>query len=275
VFDHLSRGNSVRNRLHFVLCAITTAALLAAPLEAQAHTPPRPRPLPLALVQDLVRQYAAKYRIPQHIAHRLVTMESGWQQHAVSRRGARGIMQLRPRTARGLRVNIYDTRQNIEGGMRYLRQLHDRFKRWDLALAAYHSGPTKVARYRGIPPKSRGYVRWILNGADPVTGALPKAAAATVRPPAPAATAGARAATPVVPAVQKPVPFSGLRQRLVAATGEAVLVVTETVQDDAVVLRTDTLIVDEETVRLRVVRTYMPIDGAMTLVTERTEEDRR
>ncbi|HXF81685.1 MAG TPA: transglycosylase SLT domain-containing protein [bacterium] len=265
----------MRNRLHRALWAIATAVLLAAPLQAEAHTPPRPRPLPQALVQELVRQYAAKYGIPQHIAHRLVTMESGWRQHAVSRRGARGIMQLRPRTARGLRVNIYDTRQNIEGGMRYLRQLRDRFKRWDLALAAYHSGPTKVARYRGIPPKSRGYVRWILNGADPVTGALPKTAAAAGRPPAPSAGAAARTARSVLPPIQKAVPFSGLRQRLVAATGEAVLFVTETVQEDAVVLRTDTLVVDEGDVRLRLVRTYMPIDGAMTLVTERMEEDPR
>lgn len=261
----------MRNLSRAVVCALAIAAMMAAPAASWAHAAPRPRPLPLSIVRELVELYAAKYGIPQHIAHNLVSIESGWRQNAVSRRGARGIMQLRPRTARGLRVNIYDTTQNIEGGMRYLRQMYNRFKRWDLALAAYHSGPTKVARYRGIPPKSRSYVRRILAGADPVTGVLPKAAKPAAATPKAAAPAR-RPSEAVVAVVEKTPPFTGLRQRVVFATGESQLTRTESVQDDAVVLRTDALLVEDEGLRVRIVRTYMPIDGVMTLVTERTEE---
>lgn len=263
----------MQNSNRAVVCALAIAAMLAVSAPAWAHAAPRPRPLPLSMVKELVKYYAAKYAIPQHIAHNLISVESGWRQNAVSRRGARGIMQLRPRTARGLRVNIYDTKQNIEGGMRYLRQMYNRFKRWDLALAAYHSGPTKVARYRGIPPKSRSYVRRILAGADPVTGALPKVSKpAAARPKTTAAAPARRPSQTIVAVVEKTPPFSGLRQRVVFDTGESQLTRTETVQADVVVLRTDALTVEEEGGRVRVVRTYMPIDGVMTLITERTEE---
>lgn len=248
-------------------CAVFVTVLLVLAESASAttslHVAPRPRPLPLSMVQELVKLYAAKHGVPLHIAHNLVSVESGWRQNAVSRKGARGIMQLRPRTARGLRVNIYDTKQNIEGGMRYLRLMYDRFKRWDLALAAYHSGPTKVARYRGIPPKSRSYVKRILAGAHPVTGALPKTAAKFAAPtpaPKPVAT--------VVQVSEPTLPFTGLRQRVIGATGESYITRTETVQDDVVVLRTDALVLADG---VRVVRTYLLVDGVMTVVSERTE----
>ncbi len=100
----------------------------------------------------LVDMYAAKYGIPRYLARNLVRAESGGRQAAVSSRGARGVMQLMPQTARDLGVNINDPRQNIEGGMRYLRGLFNRFKRWDLAVAAYHAGPQAVIQYGGIPP---------------------------------------------------------------------------------------------------------------------------
>lgn len=248
-------------------CAVFVTVLLVLAESASAttslHVAPRPRPLPLSMVQELVKLYAAKHGVPLHIAHNLVSVESGWRQNAVSRKGARGIMQLRPRTARGLRVNIYDTKQNIEGGMRYLRLMYDRFKRWDLALAAYHSGPTKVARYRGIPPKSRSYVKRILAGAHPVTGALPKTAAkAAAPPPAPKPVAT------VVQVSETTPPFTGLRQRVIGATGESYITRIETVQDDVVVLRTDALVLADG---VRVVRTYLLVDGVMTVVSERTE----
>ena len=248
-------------------CAVFLIALLLVAESASAttllHAAPRPRPLPLSMVQDLVKHYAAKYGIPQHVAHNLVSVESGWRQNAVSRKGARGIMQLRPRTARGLRVNIYDTKQNIEGGMRYLRLMYDRFRRWDLALAAYHSGPTKVARYRGIPPKSRSYVKRILVGAHPVTGALPKTAAKAAAP-----KPAGRPAETVVPVSEKTLPFTGLRRRVLGVTGDSYITRTETVQDDVVVLRTDALVLADGT---RVVRSYLLVDGVVTLVSERTE----
>jgi murein DD-endopeptidase MepM/ murein hydrolase activator NlpD len=118
-------------------------------------------------IPALVDKYATKYAIPLHIARNLVRGESGGRQSAVSPSGARGVMQLTPATAKALGVDINDPEQNIEGGMRYLRQQYDRFGRWDLALAAYHSGPHAVIRHGDVPPKSKAYVRSIL-GPTPV-----------------------------------------------------------------------------------------------------------
>ncbi len=123
-----------------------------------------------ANIPALVDSYAARYKIPPEIARNLVRVESGGRQSAVSRTGARGVMQLLPATARALGVDINDPEQNIEGGMRYLRFQYDRFGRWDLALAAYHSGPRAVLECRCVPSKSETYVRRIMgNRASPVS----------------------------------------------------------------------------------------------------------
>ncbi|MGH7823407.1 MAG: lytic transglycosylase domain-containing protein, partial [Candidatus Binatia bacterium] len=86
--------------------------------------------------------------------------------HAVSPKGARGLMQLMPRTARhwGVR-NVYDARENIRGGIRHLRMLMDRYRnRLTHVLAAYNAGVAPVERYRGIPPyrETRTYVTRVL-----------------------------------------------------------------------------------------------------------------
>ncbi|MDQ7843609.1 MAG: lytic transglycosylase domain-containing protein [Armatimonadota bacterium] len=263
----------MRMRIRVLACGLALVVLIAVPGPAFA----RPRKsrfttLPLAVVKELVRHYAARYGVPLHIAHNLIAVESGWRQTAVSRRGARGLMQIRPVTARGLRVNPYDTRQNIEGGMRYLRHLYNRFQRWDLALAGYHSGPNKVLRSRGIPPKSRAYVRRILAGADPVTGRLPQSRAASkpaVAAPPPAAPA-ARAEPAQTEMVQTSVPFSGTRRRLVAATGDTRLIVVEKVQGDVVTARTEELLCLEGEKLVRLVRRFQLVDGVLTLVAEQT-----
>jgi soluble lytic murein transglycosylase-like protein len=69
-----------------------------------------------------------------------------------------------PDTARLLGVDPDDPRQNLEGGARYLRMMHDRFGNWRLALAAYNAGPEAVARHGGVPPfrETTDYVRIIL-----------------------------------------------------------------------------------------------------------------
>ena len=92
----------------------------------------------------------------------VIQVESDFDHLAVSSKGARGLMQLMPQTARDLGVtNPFDPRQNIFGGVRYLRQLLDQF-RGDvaLALAGFNAGPTAVVRYSGIPPyrETRMYV---------------------------------------------------------------------------------------------------------------------
>lgn len=114
-------------------------------------------------IPALVDRYALQYGIPQYIARNLVREASGSRQDAVSRSGARGVMQLMPETARALGIDIDNTEQNIEGGMRYLRQQYDRFRRWDLAVAAYHAGPAAVARLNGVPPNSRSFVQRVLD----------------------------------------------------------------------------------------------------------------
>ena len=112
----------------------------------------------------LARDAARKHRIPEDLFLRLVQQESGWNARAVSKVGALGLAQLMPDTARQLRVDPHDPRQNLDGGARYLRMQFDRFADWRLALAAYNAGPGAVTKYGGIPPyaETRHYVKAIL-----------------------------------------------------------------------------------------------------------------
>ena len=93
-------------------------------------------------------------------------MESNFEARAVSRKGARGLMQLMPATAAQLGVrNVFDVRQNIEGGVRHLRHLLDGYSGdLALALAAYNAGVEAVGRYGGIPPyaETKAYVARVL-----------------------------------------------------------------------------------------------------------------
>ena len=102
--------------------------------------------------------------IPRCSIH--VFWESGWNPSAVSTKGATGLAQLMPATARRLGVDATDPRQNLDGGARYLRMMYDRFGSWRLALAAYNAGPLAVEKHDGIPPyaETTNYVRSILGG---------------------------------------------------------------------------------------------------------------
>jgi soluble lytic murein transglycosylase-like protein len=113
---------------------------------------------------DHARAAARRHNIPEDLFLRLVQQESGWNPRAISHAGARGLAQLMPDTARMLGVNPDDPLQNLEGGARYLRMMHDRFGDWRLALAAYNAGPGAVEQHGGIPPfrETRDYVRIIL-----------------------------------------------------------------------------------------------------------------
>lgn len=91
--------------------------------------------------------------------------ESGGRADAVSPKGAQGVMQLMPSTARDLHVDARDPAQNVQGGARYLRAMLDRFGGdLPLALAAYNAGPAAVVRYGGVPPfaETRAYVDAVL-----------------------------------------------------------------------------------------------------------------
>jgi transglycosylase-like protein with SLT domain len=127
-------------------------------------------------LDQIIEEAAAAHGVSAHLVRAVVEGESGFDPWTVSRAGAQGLMQLMPATAALMGVNDrMDPRQNVFGGTRYLSQLLDRFD-GDVALtlAAYNAGPTKVARYRGIPPYSetRTYVRRIRARLAQTTGAL-------------------------------------------------------------------------------------------------------
>lgn len=113
---------------------------------------------------SIARLMAQKHNIPVDLFLRLIQQESGWNEKAVSHKGAIGLTQLMPETAKLLGVDPYDVRQNLDGGARYLVTQYKRFRNWRLALAAYNAGPEAVAKYRGVPPyqETQNYVRRIL-----------------------------------------------------------------------------------------------------------------
>ena len=117
-------------------------------------------------IEAHIRQVAVRYRIAPLLVAAIVEAESEFNPRAVSRRGARGLMQLMPRTASSLRVeDIFDPYENIEGGVRHLRRLMNRFNgNLPLVLAAYNAGEQAVAVYGGVPPyrETRRYVARIL-----------------------------------------------------------------------------------------------------------------
>ncbi|MEO1796576.1 MAG: lytic transglycosylase domain-containing protein, partial [Pseudomonadota bacterium] len=100
----------------------------------------------------MARQAARQHGIPEDLFLRLVQQESGWNPRARSHKGAMGLAQLMPATARYLRVDPNDPRQNLEGGARYLKEQYNKFRSWRLALAAYNAGPHRVEQYGGVPP---------------------------------------------------------------------------------------------------------------------------
>lgn len=122
-------------------------------------------PVPEARIKALISQYARQKGMSPRLVQAVVQVESGYNPRALSSKGAMGLMQLMPETAKELRVrNAYDPDQNIRGGTEYLSQQLDRFGSLSLALAAYNAGPTAVSRYGGIPPyrETQDYVRKVL-----------------------------------------------------------------------------------------------------------------
>lgn len=116
----------------------------------------------------LVDQLAARHGVSPQLAHALVKVESNYDTRAVSPKGAMGLMQLMPATARQYAVvDPFDPAQNLGAGLQHLRGLLDRFGkgRESLALAAYNAGEGAVSRYGGIPPfrETQNYVRRILS----------------------------------------------------------------------------------------------------------------
>lgn len=123
-------------------------------------------PGPSMEMLDALRTAAVRNDLDPKLVRAVIQAESGWNVRAVSRKGAMGLMQIMPATARDLSLKEpFEPRANIRAGSRYLRQMLDRFD-GDvvLALAAYNAGPTAVARHGGVPPygETVRYLRRVL-----------------------------------------------------------------------------------------------------------------
>ncbi len=113
----------------------------------------------------LIGLAARNHEVPPALIKAVIAAESAFDPNAVSRKGAQGLMQLMPQTARSLGVaDPLRAEENVDGGVRYLRGMLDRFDDVKLAVAAYNAGPAAVDRYGGIPPyrETRDYVKRVL-----------------------------------------------------------------------------------------------------------------
>ncbi len=131
----------------------------SAPARGRSRTPPE--------LESHIVAAAARYRIPSALVRAIMHAESNFNTNALSNKGASGLMQLMPATASEMYVrDIFDSRDNIEGGVRYLRVLANLFE-GDMVkmVAAYNAGPDAVRKYGGqVPPyaETQAYVRKVL-----------------------------------------------------------------------------------------------------------------
>ena len=123
-------------------------------------------PAPGANLDQLVRDASTRHRLDPDFVNSVIKAESNFQNRAVSRKGAQGLMQLMPGTASKLGVaNPFDPKANVEGGTAYLSQLLDLYHDDAIkALAAYNAGANRVDQYHGVPPyrETQAYVARIV-----------------------------------------------------------------------------------------------------------------
>jgi soluble lytic murein transglycosylase-like protein len=127
-------------------------------------------------IDEHIKEVAARHGVRADLVAAVIEAESDGNPRAVSRRGARGLMQLMPKTAKRLGVaDPFDPKENIEAGVKHLRAMMDRFdNNIPLALAAYNAGEVAVIKYRGVPPyrETRAYVKRIMKKLDRSTARL-------------------------------------------------------------------------------------------------------
>jgi soluble lytic murein transglycosylase-like protein len=135
-------------------------------------------------LDEVVNSASGRYRLDPDLVNSVIKAESGFNAHAVSPKGAQGLMQLMPKTASTLGVpNAFDPKANVEGGTKYLRELLERYN-FDLvkALAAYNAGPQRVEQFKGVPPyyETRAYVARIVKDFNKKKAAQQNVAASSV-----------------------------------------------------------------------------------------------
>jgi hypothetical protein len=119
----------------------------------------------MSMWEDKMRELCEQYEVDPDLARAVMRMESGGNPNAISRAGAIGLMQLMPSTAKGLGVDPKDPERNLEGGIKYLSQLADKYDGdYVKTLAAYNAGPSRVDSYNGVPPfpETQRYVKNVL-----------------------------------------------------------------------------------------------------------------
>jgi len=192
-------GDGVTEMALSLVASVEAVETPALPTPAAAPVPPAPEAEPVkspavhltpaALAESLTpaalaQSVARKYSLPPAFVAGVMRAESGFNPAALSPKGAIGLMQLMPGTARVLGVDPKKPAENADGGARYLRDLLERYEdRPDqvlLALAAYNAGTAAVDRYHGVPPyrETREYILRVLKAWNPPP-------AATKDPPAP------------------------------------------------------------------------------------------
>jgi soluble lytic murein transglycosylase-like protein len=131
-----------------------------------------------AQYDGLIQEHSRAHSVSADLVRAVIQAESAFDPFARSIKGAMGLMQLMPATAREFGVlNPYDPAQNIRAGVAYLKQLLVRYgENVELALAAYNAGPTAVARYAGVPPyrETRNYVKKVRSNAQAAAATRPR-----------------------------------------------------------------------------------------------------
>jgi soluble lytic murein transglycosylase-like protein len=156
--------------------------VVSTPGSTAARTPAVP-------ISEMVEQSAKAHDVDPLLVHSIIKVESNYNPYAVSSKGAEGLMQLTPGTARMLGVsNSFDPQQNIEAGVKYLKYLQSVYKDDRLALAAYNAGPGAVAKYKQVPPyrETQNYVDQVGKRYSNAKAAADAKQAAAPKPPEPA-----------------------------------------------------------------------------------------
>ena len=173
---------------HFEAAPDVPVSPVLPPSASRLSSAPRPagydagRAFPARPKTDLsqvVNEISGKYRLDPDLVNSVIKAESEFNPHAISPKGAQGLMQLMPGTASQLGVpNAFDPQANVDGGTRYLRELLEKYN-FDLvkALAAYNAGPQRVERFGGVPPyyETRAYVAKIVRDFNKKKAAQEKA----------------------------------------------------------------------------------------------------